>query len=82
MPLLENELTKLVGLKCYSNFYLSHGYCQLPLHADIQNFQCFLKLDGVFTPNGVLYGTTNGVAHIQSTLSEEISGSLKEKLLQ
>lgn len=82
MPLLDNELTKLKGSKFFADFDLSHGYWQLLLHADSQECQSFLTPDGVFTPTRVLHGTTNAVAHLQSTLSAEIPIDLRKNLLQ
>eukprot|EP00171_Calliarthron_tuberculosum_P003723 IDg3723t1 len=77
MPRLETELTKLAGSKCFANFDLSHGYWQLELAEDSRDCQSFITPDGVFTPTRVLHGTTNAVAHLQSSLSQEVPEELR-----
>ncbi len=48
----------------------SNPYWQLPLHKDSQALQSFLTPEGVYTPTRVMHGTTNAVAHLQSSLTE------------
>jgi Reverse transcriptase (RNA-dependent DNA polymerase) len=70
MPHVESELARLRGATCFASFDLSHGYWQLPLATESQEFQSFVTPDGVFTPTRVLHGTTNAVTHMQAVLSE------------
>lgn len=79
MPLLANKLTKLAGSRLYANYDLSHGYWEVQLHPNSQDFQAFLTPKGVFTPARVYPGTTNVVTHSQPTVSAEIPENLRKK---
>lgn len=82
MPVLEQELCNLSSSKVCSNFYLSHGYWQLPLVWKSQEFLWFMKPEGVFSPTWVLHCTTNSVTYIQSPMQQIILKCLRGLLLQ
>lgn len=81
MPNLEHELCKVSGSSFFASFDLSNGYWQLPLEESSQQLQYFITPDGVYTPTRVLHGTTNAVAHLQSSLAEIIPPVLWKSLL-
>lgn len=81
MPNIEFELHRLTKATCFATFDLSHGYWQLPLHPDSQALQSFITPDGVYSPTRVLHGTTNAVAHLQSSLASVFSEELKKSVL-
>ena len=69
MPNIDQKLYTVGVSKYFAKFDLSHGYWQLPLHADSQECQSFVTGDGVCTPTRVLQGTTNAVIYLQYTLA-------------
>ena len=77
MPNLEQELTTLSNSRFYATFDLSHGYWQLELDKDSQALQSFVTPDGIYSPTRVLHGTTNAVAHLQSSLAEVLPKNIK-----
>jgi len=81
MPILEHELTKLATATCYANFDLSHGYWQLPLSSESQECQSFITPHGVYSPTRVLHGTSNAVAHLQSSIQAATPKSIVDNLI-
>lgn len=83
MPNLEHELTNLGKEKpqCFANFDMSHSYWQLMLASESQECHSIITPDGTFTPNRVMYGTTNAVTHLQSSLTSIIPDEWKPNIL-
>jgi hypothetical protein len=80
MPHLESELGRVAGSQFFATFDLSNGYWQLELHENSRDCQSFITPDGVYTPTRVLHGSSNDVAHIQSSL-QGILGDLSPFIL-
>jgi RNase H-like domain found in reverse transcriptase/Integrase core domain/Reverse transcriptase (RNA-dependent DNA polymerase)/Chromo (CHRromatin Organisation MOdifier) domain len=68
MPHLESALDQVALSKVFGTFDLCQGYWQLPLATESQSTQSFITHEGVFTPTRVLQGSTNAVAHFQSSI--------------
>ena len=81
MPNIEIELTTVAGSKFFAVFDFSHSYWQLLLAKQSQECQSFITPDGIFTPTRVLHGTTNAVAHLQSSIAGIIPDDLKPNIL-
>jgi hypothetical protein len=80
MPHLESELGRVAGLYFFATFDLSNGYWQLELHEDSRDCQSFITPDGVYMPTRILHGSSNAVAHMQSSL-QGVLGDLSQFIL-
>ena len=69
MPQLETILSKLSKSKYFFTIDLCHGYWQIPLEAETQEFQSF-QTQEVLTPTRVLHGQTNAVFHFQFVVGD------------
>lgn len=70
MPHLEAISSQLSQDTCFATIDLCHCYWQFPVCEESQELQSFITPEGVFTPTRILYGFTNAVAHVESTVSE------------
>jgi hypothetical protein len=68
MPNLQDELHDTHGSEVFATLDFCQVYWQVPMHEDFQDFQSFVKPDGVYTPTRVLHGTRNATQHLQSVL--------------
>lgn len=81
MPILDQDLSKASKSKHFFNVDFVVNYWQLLPGKSLQISQSFVTLDGSFTPNRVLHGSTNAVHHPQSSLGALLPTELKQVLL-
>lgn len=53
----------------------------MPLDGSSQEYKSFMTPNGIYTPTGVLYGTKNAVAYLQSWLSGMLREDVRKNLL-
>lgn len=64
-----------------ANVNVFPGYWQPSLHAESQECQSFITLNGVFTSKRIMQGTTNAVSFLKSTLAGIITADLLSSVL-
>jgi len=81
MPNLETATAELAGDTCYASIDLCHGYWQLGLAEESQEYHSFITPTGVYTPTRVMHGATNATSFFQSSV-REVTTDLHQRLLQ
>ena len=81
MPVVEQELAKALGSKFFGDFDMPHSFWQFLIHPDDQETQSIITPFGIFTSRRLLHGHVNANSHLQSSISNEMSDHLKNRML-
>lgn len=73
MPIIEEQLSKLSGMKFFSTLDLISGYYQIPIEPDSRKYTAFSSYDNRFEFTRMSFGLKNAPAVFQNVINEIIN---------
>lgn len=74
LPVIEDVLTSMQGMKWFSSLDLAQGYWQVPLAPDAKEKSAFITPDGLYEFNVMPFGMTNAPATFQRMMDCVLAG--------